>query len=89
MEFFILLGCGAASLRDWHPKIRDNIVAFCNRIDTFKKNYTLVQSKTKRQGRLETSDTNHPVTRRHISEERRPHLRGCKSFNLENVWLFP
>jgi hypothetical protein len=83
------LGCDAASLGDWYLRFRDNIVVFCNRIDKFKKNYTLLPSNTRRKSRLETLDTNLPITRRHISEKRRPHLHGCKSFNLENVWLFP
>ena len=88
MEVFVLLGCDAASLGDRCPRFRDNIVVFCNRIDMFKKNYTFLPWKTRRHGRLETSDINHPATRRYIPEKRRPHLHGCKNVTCENVCLF-
>lgn len=62
----------AGSLSDWCPTFGEKRIVLIFKVRPLKM---------RRLRCLETSDTNHQVTLRHISKERRPRLHRCESLN--------
>ena len=63
------------------------VFVFCGGVAGVWRRVTvwLVHYLSSHRGGLETSGTNHTVTRHHIPEERRPQIHRCEVSNLEQV----
>jgi hypothetical protein len=67
------VGDVSASQGNWFPQFQTNIIPSYSRVLG-----TFIPVKKTALFSFETSETNYPVTQRHIPEEQSPRLHGCE-----------